>query len=81
MILLSFDNISPVRIGISVIWAHFLFFLRFFVISTPFFCLFSRLRIMEAALEIMNESFDSILGANYPSFNRLTSYYIKHNHI
>ena len=58
------DNISPVRIGISVIWGCFLFFSRFFCVFHTFFLPFSRLRIMEAALGIINESFDSILGAN-----------------
>ena len=92
------------RISISVIWGHFLFFLRFFCVFHTFFLPFSRSRIMETVLGIINESFDSILGANsggsseeqnlerwldglhawqhavrniFPSFNRLTSYYIK----
>ena len=44
---------SPVRIGISVIWGRFffVFVLRFFVFSAPFFCLFHRRKITEAAFD------------------------------
>lgn len=47
------------RFGISVIWGH----IKVFCFLHTSFLPLSRLRIVEAALAIRNDSFDSILGA------------------